>query len=513
MIRALMVLFTAFTLLVGCNEKQDQASTSSNGGSVTLWTEKTELFMEYPALVVGEEARFAVHLTWLDNFKPVKEGTVQLIFEPQSGEQVTATAEKPTSPGIFRPSITFQQAGTYHVSLTVSGKERETIIVGNLTVYANRDAIPKEEEQKSAEQLISFLKEQQWKIDFRTIPAVRKPLSGSVRASGDIIPKLKSEVIVSAPFTGTIDLELNEQMPVVGARVSAGWMLATLSPSAETPGGETNFASRYVEAETERTLAEKEYERAKRLFLKQAISEKSLQEAEVAFKRAEASYQTMRKSVTSGTESSTSKRTEGRYDFTLRSPLAGTVVETFIVPGRQVKAGDPLFRIINTSSVWIKANVPVTEVGKLNNPTRASFRVPGFEKMFQLHERNGRLVSFGSAVDEKSRTIPVIFEMTNPDGKLRIGMFAEVYISTGKGISLLAIPESALIEEEGKYSVYVHVSGESFAKRDVEVDGRDQGYVGILKGLSEGERVVTVGAYQVRLASLSTQLPAHGHDH
>ncbi|MEK9139399.1 MAG: efflux RND transporter periplasmic adaptor subunit, partial [Bacteroidota bacterium] len=229
--------------------------------------------------------------------------------------------------------------------------------------------------------------------------------------------------------------------------------------------------------------------------------------------RADATYQTLSKSVTSGTESSTSKRTEGRYDFTLRSPIAGTVVETFIVPGKQVKAGDPLFRIINTSSVWIKANVPVTEVGKLDNPRRASFRVPGFEEMFQVHERNGRLVSFGSAVDEKSRTIPVIFETTNPDGKLRIGMFAEVYISTGKGISLLAIPESALIEEEGKYSVYVHVSGESFAKRDVEVDGRDQRYVGILKGLSEGERVVTVGAYQVRLASLSTQLPAHGHDH
>jgi membrane fusion protein, heavy metal efflux system len=505
----------SMTLMIGCNfsEKQNGSSASDGGGSVTLWTEKTELFMEYPTLVVGEEARFAVHLTWLDNFKPVTEGNVQLIFEQQSGEQVTATAEKPTSPGIFRPAIAFQQAGTYHVSMMVSGAERDTIIVGNLTVHANRDAVQEEEDPMSSEPFITFLKEQQWKIDFRTTPAVRKPLSGSVRASGEIAPKLKSEVIVSAPFTGTIYLEQNEQMPVVGTKVSAGWILATLSPSAETPGGETNFASRYVEAETERTLAEKEYERAKRLFRMQAISEKSLQEAEVAFKRAEAGYQTMRKSVTSGPESSTSKRVEGRYDFTLRSPIAGTVVETFIVPGKQVKAGDPLFRIINASSVWIKANVPVTEIGKLNNPKRASFRVPGFEEMFQLHERNGRLVSFGSVVDEKNRTIPVIFEMTNPDGKLRIGMFAEIYISSGKGVSLLAIPESALIEEEGKYSVYVHVSGESFAKRDVEVDGRDQGYVGILKGLSEGDRVVTVGAYQVRLASLSTQLPAHGHDH
>ena len=130
-----------------------------------------------------------------------------------------------------------------------------------------------------------------------------------------------------------------------------------------------------------------------------------------------------------------------------------------------------------------------------------------------MNERNGKLVSFSSVVDEKSRTVPVIFEIVNPQQRLRIGMFADVLIKTGKEENLLVVPESALIEEEGQYSVYVHVEGEAFAKRDVEIDGKDSGYVAVMKGVREGERVVRRGAYQVRLASLSTQLPAHGHEH
>jgi multidrug efflux pump subunit AcrA (membrane-fusion protein) len=69
------------------------------------------------------------------------------------------------------------------------------------------------------------------------------------------------------------------------------------------------------------------------------------------------------------------------------------------------------------------------------------------------------------------------------------------------------------MEEEGRYSVFVHSEGESFVKREVTLGAREKDRVEILKGLEEDERVVTVGAYQVRLASMSSQLPAHGHEH
>jgi multidrug efflux pump subunit AcrA (membrane-fusion protein) len=77
----------------------------------------------------------------------------------------------------------------------------------------------------------------------------------------------------------------------------------------------------------------------------------------------------------------------------------------------------------------------------------------------------------------------------------------------------LAVPESAIVDDAGRPVVFVQTAGESFLRRPVRIGIRDSGYVGILEGVIRGERVVTAGAYQIRLAALSPQVPAHGHVH
>jgi multidrug efflux pump subunit AcrA (membrane-fusion protein) len=77
----------------------------------------------------------------------------------------------------------------------------------------------------------------------------------------------------------------------------------------------------------------------------------------------------------------------------------------------------------------------------------------------------------------------------------------------------LVIKESALIEEQGNFYVYVQTAGESFQKREVKTGKRDGEKVQILSGVQPGERVVTKGGHQIRLSSLSGALPAHGHEH
>lgn len=499
--------FGVFLLIAGCtHEHEDTSSTELPTHSVTLWTETSELFMEYPTLIAGEEASFAVHLTWLDEFGPVSEGSLRLSFNSEEGPDVVTTADSPTSPGIFRPAVTVNRSGVYDLVIIVDASQRDTMVVEGVVVHESAEAVGSAAAGKaSAEPLVTFLKEQQWNIDFRTEPVIAKSLSGSVRAPGEIIPKLRSEVIVAAPFTGAVEIDRNPQLPVIGTSIMSGQNLAVLTPSSETPDGQENFASRYVDAETDRELAAREYERARRLYEIEAISEKEFQEAEASYRRADAMFVTLNRYADTPQT--------GGYDFSIPSPIAGTIVETFLVPGRQIRAGDPLFRIINTSVVWLEANLPMSEAGKIKTPQRATFRIPGFDQIFEVNERNGKVISFGSVVDEATRTIPIVFEVANPDEELRIGMYAEVWVSTGADRPVLAIPETALIEEEGRYSVFIHVSGESFAKRFVEPGVYDRGYVEIQKGLSEGERVVTVGAYQVKLASLSTELPEHGHDH
>ena len=75
---------------------------------------------------------------------------------------------------------------------------------------------------------------------------------------------------------------------------------------------------------------------------------------------------------------------------------------------------------------------------------------------------NGKLVTIGRVIDPSSRTVPVIFELENPSGRLRIGQFARVYVATGAATSGLAIPESAVLDEGGKPVAYVQLEGERF---------------------------------------------------
>ncbi len=77
----------------------------------------------------------------------------------------------------------------------------------------------------------------------------------------------------------------------------------------------------------------------------------------------------------------------------------------------------------------------------------------------------------------------------------------------------MAVPDSALVEEGGRFIVFVQLGGETFDKRDVTLGLRDGNWVQVLAGLKEGERIVTKGAYAIRLASVSGVIPAHGHAH
>jgi cobalt-zinc-cadmium efflux system membrane fusion protein len=122
-------------------------------------------------------------------------------------------------------------------------------------------------------------------------------------------------------------------------------------------------------------------------------------------------------------------------------------------------------------------------------------------------------VSVGSIIDSATRTVPVIYETANPDGALKIGANVRVAVRTGRTVSGVVIPASAVLDEDGRPIAYVQTEGEAFEKRDLEVGGADSAHSLVHAGIRPGERVVTGAAYQVRLASLSTSVPAHGHEH
>jgi len=135
--------------------------------------------------------------------------------------------------------------------------------------------------------------------------------------------------------------------------------------------------------------------------------------------------------------------------------------------------------------------------------------VPGSEVAHPVR----RTVSLGSIIDSVSRTLPVIYEVANPEGTYKVGMTAQVAVGTGQPVEGVVIPAAAVLDEDGRPIAYVQTDGERFEKRELTISGTGGDRVLVGSGIKAGDRVVTGSAYQVRLASLSTSVPAHGHEH
>jgi cobalt-zinc-cadmium efflux system membrane fusion protein len=138
-LRTVAVLILAGTLASGCNKPPAAAQQEGPSLDVTSWTEKSELFMEYPPLVTGKTVRFAVHLTRLADFSALNAGRPSIEMAPEAGGTATTLrGSEPLRPGAFRVEGTLPQAGRYRWALIVDApglSDRHDL--GVATVFAD----------------------------------------------------------------------------------------------------------------------------------------------------------------------------------------------------------------------------------------------------------------------------------------------------------------------------------------------------------------------------------------
>ena len=482
--------------LSGCRSGAEQAAPESElaGGAITVWTDSTELFMEHPALIVGQPAKFNVHLTDLTDFAPLRSGRIELRFEPEGGgESFTVTQDTPRSPGIYGPAPVFPRAGLWKLTIAVASPQaRDDIVVPPLTVHATEAEAPRETDDGGGG--IAFLKEQQWKTaGFATTFARHDSVVESFAVTGRLVPAAGRYAEIAAPLAGLVDAQSAAVVPFPGQRVRRGQVLVTLIPSLEESG------SAYAEARGRLREAEEEHARVTRLVEAEAVPRRRLHEAEI---RLQVARETL-----AGLTGGESLRADGRLP--IRSPISGVIATRRVVPGARVEAGTHLMTVVDPAVVWLEVNLPAARIDEVRSGSRAWFTLEGSDRLMATR----RLVSRGSVIDSLNRTIPFIYEVANPDGALTVGANARAMVSTGRQETGVVIPASALLDEDGRPVAYVQAEGERFERRELEVGGRDGDRVLIRRGLEAGERVVTGAAYQVRLASLSTAVPAHGHEH
>jgi membrane fusion protein, heavy metal efflux system len=195
---------------------------------------------------------------------------------------------------------------------------------------------------------------------------------------------------------------------------------------------------------------------------------------------------------------------------TLRAPISGTVIDRTVNAGAGVAAGTPMFTIGNLSTVWVIANVPETQVGRLRVGAPAEVRtsIPGVEP------RSGRINYIDPRLDEATRTARVRVEVPNPGETLKVGMFVQIGFQAGTPApEELAVPAAAVQRVGERTVVFVPDEGEPghFEVRDVRLGGEIAGYHRVLEGLALGEKVVTTGSFTLKSQLMKGALGEHGH--
>ena len=152
--------------------------------TATIWTDKTELFVEFPALIVGNTSRFAAHFTILNKHQPVREGTVTVSLV-KGNKGIRHSVEAPSSPGIFAPSLQPQEEGTYQLIFDIETPSfSDKIVLNEVQVFTSIEAAEIAVAEAEDAGAITFLKEQAWKIEFQTDPVVLGEVYNVISTAG-----------------------------------------------------------------------------------------------------------------------------------------------------------------------------------------------------------------------------------------------------------------------------------------------------------------------------------------
>lgn len=476
----------------------EEDHTHAGGGVVTLWTDSLELFVEYPPHVRDVPSDpWAIHLTWLADWAPVSEGSLRLVFRGPGGANEEVEINAPARPGVFSPTPALTATGTWRVDMVLTARGREfQIPVGQLQVFDSEQALPHEAtEEAPSTDLIPFLKEQQWAMPFRVGVAVEREIPRSIRATGEIVAPPSGLAHISAPVAGLV--LARGPFPAPGDLVRAGQTLALLAP--------TSIDNSYARLRADVERLDREVARAGRLYAAEAIAEKRLQEARHDLAVARAAFETLGGVGGGGQDASADA-----YIYQLTSPISGVISERHLAPGQRVEVGAPAFTVVNPQTLWFRAQVPAGQSEALSAVVGAWFTVEGGSSVYSVD----RVISVGNVIDPDTRTFPVYFAVSNSNASLKVGMLAEGRLLVGTPVRGIAIPTAAIQDEDGLSIVYVKVGGEAFQRRILTLGPSDGEWTIVHSGVELRDQVVTVGAYQVKLASLGdAEISDHGHPH
>jgi Cu(I)/Ag(I) efflux system membrane fusion protein len=176
------------------------------------------------------------------------------------------------------------------------------------------------------------------------------------------------------------------------------------------------------------------------------------------------------------------------------APATGDVIEKRVINGQKVKAGEELYRIADHTHLWVMADVAEADLPAIKIGTRATVMV----RAYMAQPIEGEVTFIYPELRMETRTARVRIEVPNPDGRLKIDMYADVIFQTGADESpAIAVPTSAVIDSGIRQIVLVAKGEGRFEPRPVKLGRRGDGYVEVLDGVAKGDEVVTAATFLI----------------
>jgi len=370
-------------------------------------------------------------------------------------------------------------------------------------------------------------------IPVEVTPVVSKPLIYSVKVNGDIMPLMQVDLFPKVSgYLERIDVHIGDvvkQGQVIAQidrtdflqkvreiEAKVGQAKAQLSElEAGTRTEELRQAEEAVnQARSRFENARLQRERIEALFKRQVISKKEADVADMDYTVAEAQLaasQQQLKLLKEGARQEVREGTQAKLkemeaileqertrlqNSKIVAPFRGEISRKFVDAGALVSPSTPLVSLVHTETLKIVANILEKDIPLLKGGMKARVRVEAYpERIFE-----GRVEKINSALDLSTRTLQAEIYISNPDRSLKPGMFANVDLILLEKPQALVIPREAVLEGGSEISVFV-VEEKLPVRKLITIGYEQDRMVEVLKGLKEGDQVITKGQQLIRNGS------------
>lgn len=306
-----------------------------------------------------------------------------------------------------------------------------------------------------------------------------------IKVSGQILSAPDDQSVVVASSSGI--LTYNKGI-IEGKKVLYGNSVATISARGIS-GGDANEAARIAYE-----AAKLEYERVVPLHKDGIISTKDYNVIKQSYEQAKIAY--------TGNSSGSSAL----------AVSDGVITKLLVKQGEHVSIGQPIAVISGNTRLTLRADIPEKYYNFLPTISTANIRPTYSENVISLENLNGKLVS-PSVASSQIGYVPIYFTFDN-DGSVVPGAFVDIYLFGSIRKDVIVLPKDAIIEQQGKYYVYVKLDDECYEKKLITLGSSDGTNYEIKSGLTRRDEVVSHGAIIVKLAEASGAVPAgHSHSH